>query len=135
MPNHHNASFAEVVATLRDVDLCPACGKTRVVLNVASRGFTPERVTAATHCACPGGPAYAVVDSTVGPTIQRPAEEVTTVEVCEHCGESREHAEFYNATECYTEGEWIQGRFVPGPSRGAHVFVRLTLEDVRRAAS
>lgn len=57
--------FVDVVRKLREVGRCTACGKTRVVLNVASRGFRAERVTAETHCACPGGPAATKNDDTL----------------------------------------------------------------------
>lgn len=50
---------------LRDSDLCGECGKTRAVMNIARRGFTPERVTAETHCACVGGPAYTGIGGTL----------------------------------------------------------------------
>jgi hypothetical protein len=45
-----------------------------------------------------------------------------TIQVCEHCHEERSRAEFYQ-TACYTEGEWQRGVYIPGPSRGEHVWV------------
>jgi hypothetical protein len=58
-----DVGFAETIELLRDANRCPECGKTRAVFNVASRGFRAERITAETHCACPGGPAYAGIGS------------------------------------------------------------------------
>jgi hypothetical protein len=44
---------------------CPTCGKRRAVLNTAGhrQRYTPEPVSAETHCACPGGPAHALTPS------------------------------------------------------------------------
>lgn len=112
-----NMSFMQTIAALREARRCPTCGKTRAVLNVAGHGrpFRAERVTKETHCSCaPDGPAY----------VAPPA---TTAEVCEYCGEERSRAEFYGS-ECYEEGESINDDYIPGPSRGAHSFVRVELD-------
>lgn len=53
----NSTSFAAVSARLRELSLCSKCGRPTDVLNVARRGYRPEIVTVATHCACPGGPA------------------------------------------------------------------------------
>jgi hypothetical protein len=48
-------SFRNAQRFFTDLLRCPTCGKSRTVLNVASRGFKPETVTEKTHCTCPGG--------------------------------------------------------------------------------
>lgn len=62
-----NQSFAEIVARYRASDVCPDCGMTRVVINVAARHqvYKAERVSPKTHCACPGGPAFAGIGATL----------------------------------------------------------------------
>ncbi len=45
-----------------------------------------------------------------------------TQQICEHCGMDRRRASYYNAP-CYTEGEWLQGSYIPGPARIAHSWV------------
>lgn len=45
------------IRTIREAHRCPTCGKTRAVINIGC-GIRPERVSAATHCACVGGPAF-----------------------------------------------------------------------------
>lgn len=60
-------SYHAIVGRMRDASKCPDCGKPTAVMNVAGhrQAFRAERITAATHCACPGGPAYAGIGSTV----------------------------------------------------------------------
>lgn len=43
---------------------------------------------------------------------------------CIHCGISREHADFYGDHDCRddNQGEYVHFTFIPGPSRGPHVF-------------
>lgn len=76
-----NLAFHQVVGALRDASVCPTCGKPTAVINTARRGFRPERISADTHCACPGGPAYAGVGSTIarleaGTPMDRTAREI-----------------------------------------------------------
>lgn len=52
-PHEPIAAFLE---RYRTAAICPTCGKTTAVINVARRGFRAERVSAETHCVCRGGP-------------------------------------------------------------------------------
>jgi hypothetical protein len=52
-----DSSFVNVIGALREAGKCPTCDKTRVVVNVARRGFKAERISLDTHCGCAGGPA------------------------------------------------------------------------------
>lgn len=57
-PMSRQESLFKAISTIRDAQRCPTCGKTRAVINIG-RGIRPEKVAPETHCACPGGPAYA----------------------------------------------------------------------------
>lgn len=48
--------FKATIDAFRRASLCSICGKSKAVLNVASRGFRAERVTPDSHCICPNGP-------------------------------------------------------------------------------
>lgn len=50
--------FAQTISALRTAMLCPECGLTQVVVNVAGHGrpFLAERITRDRHCHCPGSP-------------------------------------------------------------------------------
>lgn len=60
-PKRTDIGFAQLVTDLRNADRCPECRKTRVLVNMATRGFRAEKPTPATHCFCPGSPMLAQV--------------------------------------------------------------------------
>jgi hypothetical protein len=92
---HRPLRLAEIQAALKQASLCGACGKTRVVLNLAGyrRPFQAERITAETHCSCPprveGGGARIAAG---------PAWELVSVE-CEYC----DHGEIIDLVDSYIE--------------------------------
>lgn len=63
-PRSRKESIFLAVQAIRDAERCDVCGKTKALINWG-RGFRPEKPTPATHCACPGGPAYAGIGGTL----------------------------------------------------------------------
>ncbi len=56
-------SLVSFIERYRNAARCAACQKTTAVVNVAARGFRAEKITAETHCTCPGGPAHHLLEA------------------------------------------------------------------------
>ncbi len=58
--------FAGTLKRMRELAKCAHCGKATMVFNAGQgrSGFTAERVTLETHCACIGGPAHRLLATT-----------------------------------------------------------------------
>jgi hypothetical protein len=135
--------FHQVVQRLRSVDVCDDCGKSRVLMNSVSRGFRAEKADPAIHCACPGGPAYAGIGSTlaVATNTAPPAAPIEaiiaqdTLEVCERCGVTKERAEFYGDDACPGDAAWDTSGPISAPpvASGEHSWVRV-LKDAETPA-
>lgn len=96
--------LCKLAAQLHNAEVCDVCGKSRVVVNMAYRGYRAERVTPATHCACVGGPAYI-----------KPAHQVkpTTCDVCDETAVAlvRNDEQRYHSFRCGPHLERVVDEF------------------------